>query len=57
MHEGLLVFALVSFGGFLGISDKWFCLAVGRFEVEPGDKQVYPGYAEKFSRMLGHEQR
>lgn len=26
MHEGLIAFALVSFGGFLGISDKWFAM-------------------------------
>ena len=26
MNEGLIAFALVSFGGFLGISDKWFAL-------------------------------
>jgi len=26
MQEGLIAFALVSFGGFLGISDKWFAV-------------------------------
>ena len=26
MREGLIAFALVSFGGFLGISDKWFAM-------------------------------
>ena len=26
MREGLIAFALVSFGGFLGISDKWFAI-------------------------------
>ena len=26
MQEGLIAFALVAFGGFLGISDKWFAL-------------------------------
>jgi uncharacterized protein YegP (UPF0339 family) len=26
MREGLIAFALVSFGGFLGITDKWFAL-------------------------------
>jgi len=26
MHEGLIAFALVAFGGFLGISDKWFAI-------------------------------
>ena len=26
MHEGLIAFALVAFGGFLGITDKWFAL-------------------------------
>jgi uncharacterized protein YegP (UPF0339 family) len=26
MHHGLIAFALVSFGGFLGITDKWFAL-------------------------------
>ena len=26
MREGLIAFALVAFGGFLGISDKWFAM-------------------------------
>ena len=26
MKEGLIAFALVAFGGFLGITDKWFAL-------------------------------
>jgi uncharacterized protein YegP (UPF0339 family) len=26
MHEGLIAFAVVSFGGFLGIGDKWFAI-------------------------------
>ena len=29
MREGLIAFALVSFGGFLGITDKWFAMPWG----------------------------
>ena len=28
MHEGLIAFALVAFGGFLGITDKWFAIPI-----------------------------
>ncbi|MDD1711007.1 MAG: PRC-barrel domain-containing protein, partial [Methanoregulaceae archaeon] len=29
MRYGLIAFALVAFGGFLGITDKWFALPLG----------------------------
>ncbi len=35
MREGLIAFALVSFGGFLGISDKWFALPWGALKWHP----------------------
>jgi len=35
MHEGLIAFALVSFGGFLGISDKWFALPWAALKWHP----------------------
>jgi uncharacterized protein YegP (UPF0339 family) len=36
MREGLIAFALVAFGGFLGISDKWFALPWVALEWHPG---------------------
>ena len=35
MREGLIAFALVSFGGFLGITDKWFALPWVALEWHP----------------------
>jgi uncharacterized protein YegP (UPF0339 family) len=35
MHEGLIAFALVVFGGFLGITDKWFALPWIALEWHP----------------------
>jgi len=35
MDEGLIAFALVAFGGFLGISDKWFALPWGALKWHP----------------------
>jgi uncharacterized protein YegP (UPF0339 family) len=35
MREGLIAFALVAFGGFLGISDKWFALPWAALEWHP----------------------
>jgi len=35
MREGLIAFALVSFGGFLSISDKWFALPWGALKWHP----------------------
>ena len=35
MQEGLIAFALVSFGGILGISDKWFAIPWAALELHP----------------------
>jgi uncharacterized protein YegP (UPF0339 family)/sporulation protein YlmC with PRC-barrel domain len=35
MHEGLIAFALVAFGGTLGISDKWFVIPWVALEWHP----------------------
>jgi len=35
MHEGLIAFALVAFGGFLGISDKWFAIPWAALKWHP----------------------
>jgi uncharacterized protein YegP (UPF0339 family) len=35
MHEGLIAFALVAFGGMLGISDKWFAMPWVALEWHP----------------------
>jgi uncharacterized protein YegP (UPF0339 family) len=35
MHEGIIAFALVAFGGFLGITDKWFALPWVALEWHP----------------------
>jgi len=35
MQEGLIAFALVSFGGILGISDKWFAIPWAALEWHP----------------------
>jgi uncharacterized protein YegP (UPF0339 family) len=35
MNEGLIAFALVAFGGFLGITDKWFALPWVALEWHP----------------------
>ena len=42
MHEGLIAFALVAFGGFLGITDKVVCPAVDCSGVAPRDKELHP---------------
>jgi uncharacterized protein YegP (UPF0339 family)/sporulation protein YlmC with PRC-barrel domain len=35
MHEGLIAFALVAFGGFLGITDKWFAIPWAALKWHP----------------------
>ena len=35
MREGLIAFALVAFGGFLGITDKWFAMPWGALKWHP----------------------
>ena len=35
MHEGLIAFALVAFGGFLGITDKWFAIPWAALKWRP----------------------
>ena len=35
MREGLIAFALVAFGGFLGITDKWFAIPWGALKWHP----------------------
>src|SRR4030043_757634 len=35
MHEGLIAFALVAFGGFLGITDKWFAMPWAALKWHP----------------------
>ena len=35
MREGLVAFALVAFGGFLGISDKWFAIPWAALQWRP----------------------
>jgi uncharacterized protein YegP (UPF0339 family)/sporulation protein YlmC with PRC-barrel domain len=35
MHEGMIAFAIVSFGGFLGITDKWFAMPWGALKWHP----------------------
>ena len=35
MQEGLIAFALVAFGGFLGITDKWFALPWAALQWHP----------------------
>jgi uncharacterized protein YegP (UPF0339 family)/sporulation protein YlmC with PRC-barrel domain len=35
MQEGLIAFALVSFGGFLGITDKWFAIPWSALKWHP----------------------
>ena len=39
MKEGLVAFALVAFGGFLGITDKWFALPWGALKWHPETKK------------------
>jgi len=39
MKEGLIAFALVAFGGFLGITDKWFALPWGALKWHPETKK------------------
>jgi uncharacterized protein YegP (UPF0339 family) len=39
MHEGLIAFAVVAFGGFLGITDKWFALPWVALEWHPQTKK------------------
>lgn len=40
MQEGLIAFALVAFGGFLGITDKWFALPWAALEWHPETKKL-----------------
>jgi uncharacterized protein YegP (UPF0339 family)/sporulation protein YlmC with PRC-barrel domain len=35
MHEGLIAFVLVAFGGFLGITDKWFAIPWSALKWHP----------------------
>jgi sporulation protein YlmC with PRC-barrel domain len=37
MNEGLIAFALVSFGGFLGLDDKWFAMPWNALQWQPED--------------------
>ena len=39
MREGLIAFALVSFGGFLGITDKWFAIPWAALKWHPETKK------------------
>lgn len=39
MREGLIAFALVAFGGFLGITDKWFALPWAALKWHPQTKK------------------
>ncbi|RJQ38545.1 MAG: DUF1508 domain-containing protein [Dehalococcoidia bacterium] len=39
MQEGLIAFALVAFGGFLGITDKWFALPWAALKWQPETKK------------------
>jgi len=39
MQEGLIAFALAAFGGFLGITDKWFALPWAALEWHPETKK------------------
>jgi uncharacterized protein YegP (UPF0339 family) len=39
MREGLIAFALVAFGGFLGITDKWFAMPWAALKWHPETKK------------------
>ena len=39
MREGLIAFALVAFGGFLGITDKWFAIPWAALKWHPETKK------------------
>jgi uncharacterized protein YegP (UPF0339 family) len=43
MRAGLIAFALVSFGGFLGIGDKWFAVPWAALDWHPETLKEAPG--------------
>ena len=47
MREGLIAFALVAFGGFLGITDKWFALPWVALEWHPETEKFVLDLPEK----------
>jgi uncharacterized protein YegP (UPF0339 family) len=47
MREGLIAFALVAFGGFLGITDKWFALPWAALKWHPETKRFILDMPEK----------
>jgi uncharacterized protein YegP (UPF0339 family) len=47
MREGLIAFALVAFGGMLGITDKWFALPWVALEWHPKTKKFILDMPEK----------
>ena len=47
MQEGLIAFALVSFEGFLGITDKWFALPWAALKWHPETKKFILDMPEK----------
>jgi uncharacterized protein YegP (UPF0339 family) len=47
MREGLIAFALVSFGGFLGITDKWFAMPWAALEWHPKTQKFILDMPEK----------
>jgi uncharacterized protein YegP (UPF0339 family) len=47
MREGLIAFALVAFGGMLGITDKWFALPWVALEWHPETKRFILDMPEK----------
>jgi uncharacterized protein YegP (UPF0339 family)/sporulation protein YlmC with PRC-barrel domain len=47
MREGLIAFALVSFGGFLGISDKWFAIPWAALKWHPETRKFILNMSEE----------
>jgi uncharacterized protein YegP (UPF0339 family) len=47
MHAGLIAFALVAFGGFLGITDKWFALPWAALKWHPETKKFILNMSEE----------
>jgi hypothetical protein len=52
MREGLIVFVLVAFGGFLGISDKWFALPWDALKWHPATMSFILDMRRKCLKML-----
>jgi len=50
MREGLIAFALVAFGGFLGITDKWFAIPWGVLKWHPETMKFILDMPEKVLR-------